>query len=130
MIINNVVIRSQLPGGESVASVLRATRDTMLEASANQDVPFDRVVNAVAPNRTLSHNPLFQILISIHDAPIGDLELPDLRGELELGINVGSAKFDMVLTLIPSVAETIGTSGPRDPHASPDHLANHGRRAI
>ena len=108
MVINNVVIRTQADRNQSVVDALQVTSNKLVQASKNQDIPFDRVVKATGVNRALSHNPLFQLLISIHDAPLPEDQFPGLEGRLKLGINNGSAKFDMVLTLIPVASEIIG----------------------
>ena len=72
--INIVVLRNDLSGNPSLRDVLRPARDTALEAYANQDLPFDHVVDAVRPTRSLSRNPLFNVVVHVREAlPAGRL---------------------------------------------------------
>ncbi|MCV7039735.1 non-ribosomal peptide synthetase [Mycolicibacterium moriokaense] len=72
--INIVVLRNDLSGNPSLRDVLKAARDTALEAYANQDLPFDHVVDAVRPARSLSRNPLFNVVVHVREAlPAGHL---------------------------------------------------------
>ncbi len=72
--INIVVLRNDLSGNPSLRDVLKAARDTALEAYANQDLPFDYVVDAVRPARSLSRNPLFNVVVHVREAlPAGHL---------------------------------------------------------
>jgi len=101
MVINTVALRADLAGNPAFCRVLQQVRQATLEAYANQDVPFDKVVEAVRPERNASHNPLFQVIFGFHDAPLPDLHLPGLTVRLREGISNGSAKFDLNLILIP-----------------------------
>ena len=70
MILNNVMIRTTLDGDPTVSELIHNVRNVVLEADENQDVPFDRVVNAVQPVRDMSYNPLFQLMFGFHDEPM------------------------------------------------------------
>lgn len=65
--INVLVLRNNLDGNPSLREVLTRARETALAAYAHQDLPFDRVVDAVSPVRTLSRNPLFQTVVHVRD---------------------------------------------------------------
>ncbi|ORB83494.1 non-ribosomal peptide synthetase [Mycobacterium kansasii] len=65
--INILVLRNNLDGNPSLREVLSRARETALAAYAHQDLPFDRVVDAVSPVRTLSRNPLFQTVVHVRD---------------------------------------------------------------
>ncbi|MCF6388929.1 amino acid adenylation domain-containing protein [Mycobacterium sp. MBM] len=65
--INIVVLRNKLDGNPSVREVLRRAREMALGAYAHQDLPFDRVVDAVSPVRTLSRNPLFGVVVHVRE---------------------------------------------------------------
>lgn len=108
MIINNVVLRTDVSSNPSIRELIRQVRTVILDAAENQDLPFDTVVRAVQPERSLGHNPLFQVMFDFHDAPMPNIELPGLEGNLQLGLNNGSAKFDMTIILIPHSAQRFG----------------------
>ncbi|MGE2723944.1 amino acid adenylation domain-containing protein [Mycolicibacterium pulveris] len=65
--INIVVLRNDLRDNPTLRDVLRRSRDTALEAYAHQDLPFDQVVDAVRPTRSLSRNPLFGVVVHVRD---------------------------------------------------------------
>nr|WP_305071294.1 non-ribosomal peptide synthetase [Mycobacterium sp. IDR2000157661] len=71
--VNIVVLRNDLRDNPTLREVLRRARDTALAAYAHQDLPFDQVVDAVRPARSLSRNPLFGVVVHVRDA------LPDGR---------------------------------------------------
>ncbi len=74
MLVNTVALRAELAGDPSVGELLARVRSVSLEAYANQDVPFERVVDAVAPTRSAAHAPLYQTLFSFHDSPMPQLD--------------------------------------------------------
>ncbi|MCV7029669.1 non-ribosomal peptide synthetase [Mycobacterium sherrisii] len=65
--VNILVLRNDLGGNPTLREVLRRTRETALAAYAHQDLPFDRVVDAVSPARSLARNPLFQVVVHVRD---------------------------------------------------------------
>ncbi|OBH01999.1 non-ribosomal peptide synthetase [Mycobacterium sp. E136] len=66
--INIVVLRNDLSDNPTLREVLRRARGTALEAYAHQDLPFDQVVDAVSPARSLSRNPLFGVVVHVREA--------------------------------------------------------------
>ena len=70
--INIVVLRNDLRENPTLREVLRRARDTALAAYAHQDLPFDQVVDAVRPVRSLSRNPLFGVVVHVRDAVPAD----------------------------------------------------------
>ena len=108
MIINNLVLRTELSGNPTVRELLGRVRETTLEAYAHQDVPFDKVVEALQPERNLSHNPLYQVMFGFHDAPMPDIELPGLNVSVLVGLSNGSAKFDLNVIVIPHFVQQVG----------------------
>lgn len=117
MIINNIALRADLSGDPTFRELLRGVRKTTLEAYENQDVPFDQVVAAVQPERTLSMNPLFQIFFSFHDSPFPDLRLPEVAVEIVEGISNDSAKFDLNVIVIPNSKQRGGLNPRSDPRS-------------
>ncbi|MGW0118808.1 amino acid adenylation domain-containing protein [Streptomyces sp. NPDC003327] len=96
--VNTIVFRNTLSAEESFTELLSRVRSTTLAAYAHQDVPFDRVVDALQPSRDMSLSPLFQVMFTLHNAPYSEIDLGDLRLE-RLHAPVGTAKFDLSLDL-------------------------------
>ncbi|HEX2204684.1 MAG TPA: amino acid adenylation domain-containing protein, partial [Longimicrobium sp.] len=111
MFVNSMVVRADLSGDPSFRALLGRVRDAALEGYAHQDVPFDAVVDAVRPDRSLSRNPLFQVMFSFHDSAVPSLDLPGATLRLDLALSNSTAKFDMNLVGIPR------TGGADDPDA-------------
>ncbi len=101
MFVNSVVLRCELGGDPTFRELLARVREATLAAYANQDLPFDAVVEAVRPDRHPGRNPLFQAMFSFHDSAAPALRLPGLETELTVGLSNGSAKFDLNVIAIP-----------------------------
>ncbi|WP_394827252.1 amino acid adenylation domain-containing protein [Pendulispora albinea] len=97
---NTVVLRTDLGGDPSFASLLARVKDTVRDAQANQEVPFDRVVEAVRPTRDLSHAPLCQVLFALQPALGEAPRIPGLDMRL-LDLDAGGAQFDLSLEFAP-----------------------------
>ncbi|HKP74091.1 MAG TPA: condensation domain-containing protein, partial [Longimicrobiaceae bacterium] len=110
MFVNSLVFRTDLSGEPTFRELLARVRRTTLDAYANQDVPFEAVVDAVRPDRHLSHNPLFQVMFSFHDSALPELEIPGAELELDVALSNRSAKFDLNIVAIPH-AEQRGARG-------------------
>ncbi len=95
---NTLVLRTDLSGGLSFGGLLRRVREATLGAYQHQDLPFEKLVEELAPERSLSHTPLFQVLFALQNAERSALELGGLEVE-RLGTGDGGAKFDLSLTL-------------------------------
>src|SRR5205085_1290822 len=78
LFLNTLVLRTDLSGDPSFLDVLGSMRQTALHAYENQDVPFEKLVDALKLERALSHNTLFQVLFLFQNFPLQKLELPDL----------------------------------------------------
>jgi amino acid adenylation domain-containing protein/non-ribosomal peptide synthase protein (TIGR01720 family) len=96
--VNTLVLRTRIEGNLSFAELLKQVQQVALDAYAHQDVPFEQVVEALQPQRNLSHSPLFQVMFSLQNAPMGQLELPGLT-LTPLEIEAGIAKFDLTLSM-------------------------------
>ncbi|NSL42807.1 condensation domain-containing protein, partial [Streptomyces sp. 8P21H-1] len=96
--VNPVALRVDTSGSPSFSELLARVRRTDLAAYDHQDIPFDRVVDALAPQRTLSRHPLFQVVLSFQDtAP--RLDLPQVP-TATLPVDLGAAKFDLTVNLV------------------------------
>jgi len=96
--INTLAQRVDLSGDLSVAALLHRTKAEVLAAHAHQDLPFERVVEALQPRRSLSHTPIFQVMFSWQNAPVDSFSLPGLQVST-LGAPPTSAQFDLTLEL-------------------------------
>ncbi|MCB1058204.1 MAG: hypothetical protein KDD11_22120, partial [Acidobacteria bacterium] len=107
--VNTLVLRMDLGGSGSargedagaeptVAEALAQARRRVLDAHAHQEVPFERLVDALAPRRDLSRSPLFQVLLALRNTPAEGVALPGLEVE-PLVVAGTSAKFDLTLNL-------------------------------
>jgi amino acid adenylation domain-containing protein len=102
LFINTLVLRVGLGAGDpSFAEVLRRTRDATLGAYDHQEIPFEKLVEALVPERDLSHTPLFQVLFALQNAGRAELALRGLVVE-PLEVWSGTAKFDLSFTLVES----------------------------
>ena len=96
--VNTLVMRSDLSGSPTFRELLARTKRMALDAYANQDVPLERVVEAVQPDRNLSHAPLFQVVFVLQNAPMDYAELPGLTMNYA-ETDSGTAQFDMSLSI-------------------------------
>jgi amino acid adenylation domain-containing protein/non-ribosomal peptide synthase protein (TIGR01720 family) len=96
--VNTLVLRNSLEGNPAFSGLLQQARNVVLEAYANQDVPFEQVVDALEIERSLSYNPLFQVMFALQNAPLNSLELPHLKAQY-LAVKHQKIKFDLSLIL-------------------------------
>ncbi|HET7463026.1 MAG TPA: amino acid adenylation domain-containing protein, partial [Longimicrobium sp.] len=98
--VNTLALRVDLSGSPTVAEVLARVKRRALEAQHHQDIPFEQVIELVAPARSLSHSPLVQATFHWQNAPRGSLELPGLTlARVQARDERGTAKQDLGLSL-------------------------------
>ncbi len=96
--VNTLVLRLTLQGKAAFMDLLRQVRETALDAYAHQDIPFERLVNVLHPERDLSHAPLFQVMFALENNAAHKLMLDGLEAQ-PLEIDLPIAKFDLTLTM-------------------------------
>jgi amino acid adenylation domain-containing protein len=96
---STLVVRGNLAADPTFVQLLQRVRETTLEAYEHQDLPFEKLVEALKPQRSLNHTPLFQIMMVFQNAPKQILTLPGLSLE-ELEFDSGSSKFDLTLEIV------------------------------
>ena len=94
--VNTLVLRTDTSGDPSFAELLARVRETDLAAFAHQDVPFERLVEVLNPQRSMARHPLFQVMISMQNDPSARVELPGLTVELQ-PVDPGVSRFDLAL---------------------------------
>ncbi len=105
--INTLVLRTGFSQNSSFRELLARVRETTLAAYAHQDLPFEELVKELQPERTLSHNPLFQVMFVFQDTPLEALELPGLKFT-PLIVDNGIAEFDLTLFLEDTKHQLMG----------------------
>ncbi|HSU16596.1 non-ribosomal peptide synthetase [Longimicrobium sp.] len=95
---NTLALRTILSGGPTFRGLVARVRETTLDAYAHQEVPFEKLVEELHPERSLGHNPLFQAFFALQNTSAGELRLPGITVRpVETG--GGTAKFDLSLFL-------------------------------
>ncbi len=95
---NTLVLRSDLSGKPSFRGLLQQVKRTTLQAFEHQDVPFDRVVEALQPERDAGRNPLFQAMLVLHNARVPELRVAGLDLQ-PLDVESGTAATELMLLL-------------------------------
>jgi len=96
--VNTLVLRTDLSGNPSFRDVLRRVREVALGAYAHQDLPFEKLMAELQPERHLGHNPLFQVWFVLQNAPMPTVELPGLTLNL-IEVETEVARYDLKLDL-------------------------------
>ncbi|MFF3941608.1 non-ribosomal peptide synthetase [Streptomyces phaeofaciens] len=105
--VNTWVLRADLSGNPSFGDLLEQVRDKALTAYDNQDVPFERLVELLNPERTSAYMPLFQTALGWQFV-WGEIEMPGLR-VTPVPAATGTAKFDLLINIVPNASG--GTHG-------------------
>jgi amino acid adenylation domain-containing protein len=108
--VNTLVLRTHLGGDPSFEDVLSRVREVALQAYTHQDLPFEQLVEALQPTRSLSYTPLFQVMFALDDALVPSVELPQLTVS-SYAVEIGTAKFDLTLSMENTADGLVGVWG-------------------
>lgn len=105
--VNTLVIRTQFKADINFKDLLQQVRNTTMEAFDNQDIPFEKLVDELEPERDMSHTPIFQVMFSMQPTELRNIHLQDLSIQ-PLTADTETAKFDMTLGLLEKNAHIVG----------------------
>ena len=106
--VNLLVLRTDLSGNPTFREVLQRVREMALGAYAHQQMPFEKLVEDLQPERSLSRTPLVQVLFVLQNAPAQELNLPGLTVK-PLEVKTGTSKFDLALFMREAEQKLVGT---------------------
>lgn len=99
LFVNTLVLRTDIPDNPRWIELLDRVRKEVLEAQSHQDLPFEHLVDALQPERNLSHSPLFQVMFTLQTPAEQSMETPGLRVD-NMEIDPGTALFDLSLDMV------------------------------
>ena len=105
---NALVLRADLSGDPTFRTLLGRIRETVLEARAHQDLPFEKLVDALRPTRDRSYHPLFQVMFNLHPASEGTQRAAGLNWT-SLELELGTARCDLTIDLIETAKGVEGS---------------------
>ena len=106
--VNILVLRTDMRGNPTFRQLLDRVREVTLKAYTHQDLPFDKLVEELRPDRTLNQTPLFQVLFVMQNAPMPTLEMAGLT-LMPVAIDSGTAKFDLALFVSETETGIVGS---------------------
>jgi len=105
--VNTLALRTDLSANPSFEQLLRQVREVALQAYAHQDLPFEQLVEALQPERSLSYTPLFQVMFALDENSLPSMKLPDLTFS-SFSFETGTTKFDLTLSMENTASGLIG----------------------
>ncbi|MEV6796618.1 amino acid adenylation domain-containing protein, partial [Streptomyces sp. NPDC051320] len=108
--VNTLVLRTDLSGNPTFHEVLDRVREFDLAAYAHQDVPFERLVDALSPERAKAFHPLFQTMVVLQNQASAELELPGISATAQ-PVHTGISKFDLTFSFTETHDEANRAAG-------------------
>ncbi|MEQ1539220.1 MAG: amino acid adenylation domain-containing protein [Sphingorhabdus sp.] len=105
--VNTLALRIDLRDAPSVSALLMRVKQQVLEAQAHQDLPFDQMVEAIKPPRSMAHAPIFQVMLVWQNQAEAKLEMPGVEVS-SVGIRETTAQLDLTLSLGEIDGEIVG----------------------
>ncbi|HEV2800655.1 MAG TPA: amino acid adenylation domain-containing protein [Pyrinomonadaceae bacterium] len=105
--INQLVLRTRIVPGMTFREMLRSVRETTLEGYAHQELPFEKLVEELAPERHLDRSPLFQVKLILQNAPESELTLGEVNLS-QVAIQQPEGRFELVLSIVESPSGIAG----------------------
>lgn len=96
--VNTLALRTRISGDLAFRQLLQRVRDAALEAYGNQELPFEKLVEALQPERNLQRTPLFQVMFVLQNTPVAELQFSGLEVRT-LEFDNGTAKFDLTISI-------------------------------
>ncbi|HXQ70877.1 MAG TPA: amino acid adenylation domain-containing protein, partial [Pyrinomonadaceae bacterium] len=97
LLVNTLTFRARINPNDSFAALLAQVRETCLDGYAHQQLPFEKLVQELQPERSLAHSPLFQVMLTLPGTPRTELNLHQLKTQIEI-IHYAASKYDLSLT--------------------------------
>jgi len=107
LFLNTLVMRVDVGGNPSVRELLARVRDVALGAYAHQDLPFEKLVEEIRPERSLSYQPLFQVWFVMQNIPAERMDLSGFKVE-NYPIQASFTKFDLMLSISEGQTQLTG----------------------
>jgi hypothetical protein len=109
--VNQLVLRTDLSGNPTFNELLQRVKEVCIGAYSHQDLPFEKLVDELQPERSLSRNPLFQVLFAVQNsAAQSALTLPGLTAQIAM-TGTGAVKFDLNIAIVDGPRELHGVIG-------------------
>jgi amino acid adenylation domain-containing protein/FkbM family methyltransferase len=105
--VNQLILRADFSGVRSFREALSRTRQIVLESYSHQDLPFEQLVEELAPKRDPSRSPLCQVVFALQNTPRENLELSELRLS-PFGVESKTARWDLTLNMTQSHEDLVG----------------------
>jgi len=102
--VNTLAIRLRFSDEESVEQTLLAAKKAILEAFDHQDLPFDKLVDVINPERNISHSPIYQVLFVMQNMAMADFQLGDAKVTLlDSVVNTNTSRFDLFIEVVENI---------------------------